>query len=117
MSDLSCALEQDPNSVGQSLVACIDSGGGYEWTVFYVFRDNTTGALRWWSGSGCSCYGPMDDVRSVDELSTGTERDLMTDLVAFAQESYDSEWLRSYINAMQTPEFKQINAIAEGQKR
>jgi hypothetical protein len=114
--DLPYELQNDPETVGASLVACIDGGGGYEWTVFYIFRD-MSGVLRWWSGSGCSCNQPLDDVRSVDDLSTGTERDLMTDLIAFAQATSDIEWMRSYITATQSQWFKQINSIAEGQTR
>lgn len=115
--DLPYELRNTPERVGQSLVACIDGGGGYEWAVFYIFRDMSDGALRWWSGSGCSCNQPLDDVRSVDDLSTGTERDLMTDLIAFAQATWDIEWMRSYITATQSQWFKQINSIAEGQTR
>ena len=115
--DLPYALRNNPEEAGLTLVACIDGGGGYDWTTFYVFRDITTGALRWWSGNGCSCNQPMDGVSVIADLSTGTERDLMTDLIAFSQDTYETEWLRSYIAAMQTPAFKQINATAEGQKR
>lgn len=117
MSDIGYDLRNDPNTFGQSLVWCIDSGGGYDWTVFYVFRDNATGVLRWWAGQGCSCNSPMDDVYRIEDLSTGTERDLLTDLNAFAQDQDDSDILRSCITAMQSPEFKQIIDIAEGQTK
>lgn len=116
--DLPYELRNNPERVGQSLVACIDTGGGYEWCVFYVFRDMSDGVLRWWSGHGCSCNQPLDGVDVLADLSTGTERNLVTDLHAFAAESaYDDGFMYSYIAAMQSPWFKQINSIAEGQTR
>jgi hypothetical protein len=117
VDDLAYELRNNPERVGQSLVACIDSGGGYNWTVFYIFRDMADGTLRWWSGSGCSCNQPLDGVNVLADLTTGTERDLVTDLHAYAGESYSTDLLHSYVAAMQSDWFKQINALAEGQKR
>lgn len=114
--DLPYELRNNPERAGLSLVACVDGGGGYDWTAFYIFRD-LADHLRWWFGSGCSCNQPLDGVNTIADMHTGTERDVVLDLHAYAQGSYSTDFLHSYVAAMQSDWFKQINAIAEGQKR
>lgn len=114
--DLPYELRNTPERAGLSLVACIDNGGGYNWANFYIFRAISDDRLYWWTGTGCSCDQPLDGVNVLADLTQGTERDLVTDLYAFASDQWDTDYLHSHIAAMQSDWFKQINAIAERQK-
>ena len=111
-------LRNDPNAIGQTLVASVENGGSYDWCAFMVFRDNATGVLRWYGSAGCSCNVPLDDVTSLDDMCSGDERECVTDLHAFAEEyNYHGAFMREYIAAMQSDWFKEINAIAEKRTR
>jgi hypothetical protein len=40
----------------------------YEWSITVVWKDTNTGKLYLGDDSGCSCYGPWEDVHSLSDL-------------------------------------------------
>ena len=40
----------------------------YEWSITVVWKDTNTGKLYLGDDSGCSCYGPWEDVNSLASL-------------------------------------------------
>ena len=40
----------------------------YEWSITVVWKDTNTGKLYLGDDSGCSCYGPWEDVTSLASL-------------------------------------------------
>jgi hypothetical protein len=59
-----------PEAFGLEIFASCGGGGGYDWDVFLVWKHEETGKVYVWSGSGCSCYGPCDDITKLEELDT-----------------------------------------------
>lgn len=50
---------------------------GFDLTVVWT---DERGTLYWANDSGCSCPSPFEDVKSIDDLVTGTEFQLFADL-------------------------------------
>ena len=114
--DLS-ALYDEPSAFNHRLVGAVGDGGGYTWNVFLIYRDNTTGALRWWSGQGCSCNRPMDALTDVNDLATGTERECLTDLRTWVLDQWDAGLAHTFIRAEQAGWYRALDRIAAAQKR
>jgi hypothetical protein len=45
--------------------------GGYDWVSNDVFYSPSARRYFWYQDSGCSCYGPMESVDSVEDFSNG----------------------------------------------
>lgn len=73
-----------PEAFGLEIYASCGDGGGYDWDVFLVWKHTETGKVYVWSGSGCSCYGPCDDITQLDQLDEVTSRaDLLAQFEAW----------------------------------
>jgi len=49
----------------------------YQWDIFTIFKEAETGYYYWIAESGCSCDGPLEDVRSKSDFTRGSKQELM----------------------------------------
>ena len=77
----------NPEEFGLKQLLHIDVGGSYEFDMFTVWYDEN-GKLYWAADSGCSCPSPYEDYTSLDKLDTGTRRDAIEALNAWASQQY-----------------------------
>lgn len=82
-------------------VDMLGGDGCYEWediTIFYRAEDQL---FYWEDASGCSCYGSLDDVYSLDDLEKGTGEDLrgllLTKMADLAQDTYRTDSAKAAI--------------------
>lgn len=67
-----------------------DGEGGCDWNEFYAWVDGS-GRIFWWSGSGCSCSSPSDDISTVDDLENGSRDGVLRAYKAWSESSIDGE--------------------------
>lgn len=73
-------LYYSPEDYGAELIGAIDVAGAWEYAIFLVLKDKSTGKLYYGQESGCSCPIPFEGYNSVTELRE------ITDYAAFARE-------------------------------
>lgn len=59
----------DPAELGLRELDSVGTGFGSDWDKVYVFVNDETGDMYSWSGTGCSCRGPMQGVRGIADLT------------------------------------------------
>lgn len=71
---------EDHGLVGVGEVDWMGGGGCYEWDTTTVMYHPGTDTFYWEHGSGCSCNGPLEDVRGLADLKSGTLWELSGEL-------------------------------------
>lgn len=87
MIDIATARHGNDKIVGATEVLTYEDGG-YEWDYFGSWHDPEAGVFYWYDDAGCSCYGPMEDVHTVSDLSVGSKDELIRAFKEFAKTSY-----------------------------
>lgn len=75
-----------PEKLGLTIVGTADVGGGYEFDLFVVWKDQA-GAYRWAYDAGCSCPTPFDG-DDLESLPLGTAGDALNDLKVWIEAGY-----------------------------
>jgi hypothetical protein len=71
---------EDHGLVGVGEVDWLGDTGCYEWNTTTVMYHPETDRFYWEHGGGCSCDGPLESVRGLDDLESGTFWELTTAL-------------------------------------
>lgn len=77
----------DPDEEIPGLTNVFDKDvGGYDWECFGAWHDGHR--YHWFSDSGCSCYGPGQDIDSLSDMENGDADALIRSYKAWATDSY-----------------------------
>lgn len=83
----------------------------YQWYSFNSWYDPETGMFYWYEDPGCSCFGPMEDLTEVGDLSVGSKNDLIAAYKRFAEHGIDMDF-----EERATAEYDIRQAIKEAMK-
>lgn len=66
------SVHDNPAAFGLTLIADMDSGGGYEYNQSAVWRRDDDGRFLYGNSSGCSCSVPWEGFTSQSDLTPVT---------------------------------------------
>lgn len=77
-----------PEVHGLTIVGSVDCDGDYGFDMFVVWTDGK--ALYWGQDSGCSCPSPFEDANTLGDLCSGSRKECLRAIDAWAFEEYHS---------------------------
>ena len=78
-----------PDDYGLELIGTAEEENlEYEFSMFAVWRDKTTGLLFYADSSGCSCPSPFEEYGSVNDLHSGDIHHILDALDVWVQDYY-----------------------------
>jgi hypothetical protein len=83
-----------PEAHGLVHVGAVDwlaGEGCYEWSETTIMYHPETQRFFWENDGGCSCDGPLDNVNTLDDLTSGTLHDLWTEVMSDLKNYEDSK--------------------------
>lgn len=104
----------EPEAHGMVWVHTVDmlgESGDYNWHDVTIFYREAEQRFYWEDASGCSCYGPLDDVYKPEDLQSGTFGDLVVFLGELSDEVTEDTYLNSLAKAQVVKDI--ANAMAK----
>jgi hypothetical protein len=86
------SIYYSPEKFAARIVGDVDTLGSYEFNMIAVFQRLDDGALFWGEDSGCSCFSPFEDAKSVGDLTRIDDPAVFaTDARKWLRESYGTD--------------------------